>query len=89
MVIKQFKNKPVVVNAMVYDGTNFEDIVKFTKGKAKPHPLPEKFKNKSFMLETTDRTYAYVYIGDYVVEDECGKYYSAKPNVFLKKFEEI
>jgi len=85
-VIKKFRNKPVVIEALKWEA-NFENSVEMSE-----------FMGNKFRLDTMDfsklsidtpmREFT-VKEGDWVIKDVNGEFYSCKPDIFEKTYEEV
>ena len=83
MNIKKFVKKPIIVEAIQYNGGNSEDIIKFTKGKASMNStLP------ILSIETLEG-YMEVGEGDFVIKGVEGEFYPCKYNIFRKTYNEV
>lgn len=95
-MIKKYKKKPVVIEAIQWTGNNLKEVIEFT-GK---HPkFSEWFKSfeeyeeyvkkdgnilKIFTLEGTMGAS----IGDYIIRGVQGEHYPCKPDIFVATYEE-
>lgn len=96
-MIKRYKKKPVVIEAIQWTGSNLKEVLEFT-GK---HPkFSEWFKSfeeyeeyvkkdrnifKIFTLEGTMEAS----VGDYIIKGVQGEHYPCKPDIFVATYEEV
>ena len=92
MSVKKYRKKPVVIEAVQWDGINLEEIKRFVGdaliydiidtawevGKGKPHVLME--------IKTLEGNHACT-VGDYIIKGVAGEYYPCKPDVFKATYE--
>jgi hypothetical protein len=85
MNVKRWTKKPVTIEAIQYDGTNGDDIKRFTQGGCyldvtTPHtPL--------FMIRTLEGEHV-ASIGDFIIKGIKGEFYPCKPDIFAATYEE-
>lgn len=92
IMIKKFRKKPVVIEAVKWDGKNFDEIMKFM----------QEFHGNKFNYENAEEE-AYktgkLYIrtlegnmkaskGDFIIKGVSGEFYPCKPDIFEKTYEE-
>lgn len=87
-MIKKYKKKPVIIEACIWDGTNKEELISFSKGAV------------SFLqVQRSDGVVTHCYIktlegtmeadvGDYIICGVNGEFYPCKPDIFQKTYEE-
>ena len=79
----KFRKKPVVIEAVIYDGTNGNEIKKFTQGGCYTdvndpnHPL--------FMIRTLEGEHV-ASVGDYIIKGVKGEFYPCKPDIFAATY---
>lgn len=78
----KYKKKPVTVEAIKFDGYNFNDIEQFSKGKAFYNLL------EGFCIDTMEGEML-VREGDYIIKGVEGEFYLCKPDIFHKTYEEV
>lgn len=82
-MIKQYVKKPVVVEAVQWTGSNFDEIKEFCGND---------------VVENTGTKYSYLQIhtleggmtaskGDYIIKGVSGEFYPCKPDIFEKTYE--
>ena len=80
-MIKQYRKKPVVIEAIQFDGENHQDVSNFTGGQA--------FDMGSYShFQTSGKTLT-VNCGEYIVKGEDGKFTKCKPDIFEKTYEQV
>ena len=93
-MIMKYRKKPVVIEAVQWNGTNLSDIKEFVGdslvydiidtawqvGKGKPHVLM-KIKTLEGDMHVSE--------GDYIIKGLKGEFYPCKPDIFEKKYELI
>ncbi len=85
-----YKEKPVYLEALHFDGKNVQEVLKFTgktkldfiTGGNKPN-LPE------YALINTLEGIMKIYVGDWIIKNEKGNFYPCNPNTFKIKFEPV
>ena len=80
-MIKKYKKKPVIIEAIQWNGENLSEIDKFTQGKVKNH--------ESVLIIPTLEGDMYASIGDYIIKGVNGEFYPCKPDIFAKTYEEV
>lgn len=78
----KYRKKPVVVEAIQFDGINFYEVDQFAKGKT--------FCDLSvgFCIDTLEGEML-VSEGDYIIKGVEGEFYPCKPDIFHKTYEEV
>lgn len=78
----KYRKKPVVVEAIQFDGINFYEVEQFAKGKT--------FYDLSvgFCIDTLEGKML-VSEGDYIIKGVEGEFYPCKPDIFHKTYEEV
>lgn len=80
------RKKPVVVDAVLYDGTNFEEIWEFVDaGYVKHSMIP--YLNELIIKTLEGEINAS--IGDYIIKGIAGEFYPCKPDIFALTYEEV
>ena len=77
----KYKKKPVVIEAMQYTGNNYDKICDF---------IGEKLSNSKLsplIIETLEGNHISARIGDYIVKDAQGEFYTYKPDIFEQTYE--
>lgn len=92
-MIKKYKKRPVIVEAIKWTGNNLQEVIDFAgrHKSAKDWPMEEfeKVVNeqglKIFSLEGSMISE----IGDFIIKGIKGEIYSCKPDIFKKTYEEL
>ena len=80
-MIKKYKKKPVIIEAIQWNGENLSEIDKFTKNKVKSH--------ESVLIIPTLEEDMYTSLNDYIIKGVNGEFYPCKPDIFDKTYEEV
>lgn len=83
-VRRRFVKKPIVIEAMLWDGSNKEEVENFIE-------------NEELYLFTEPNTLKIntlegdmiVSVGDYIIKGVNGEFYPCKPDIFEKTYEEV
>lgn len=86
-MIKKYQLKDSTVAAVFYDGSNFDEIVHFTDGKAS-RPFFVERGVRCFTLDTKFGD-CRVYPGTYVVHIRGRLYMAVAPDVFTSRYDEV
>ena len=81
-MVKRYKTKPCEIEAMQWTGRNDKEILDFVKNK---HFVS--FDGDLYLITLEGEMKAS--IGDYIIRGLRGEFYPCKPDVFVKKYEEI
>ena len=81
-MIKRYKTKPCEIEAIQWTGRNDKQILDFVKN---THYIS--FDGDLFLITLEGEMKATV--GDYIIKGLRGEFYPCKPDVFVKKYEEI
>jgi hypothetical protein len=92
----QFRKKPVVIDAILYNGDNHQEVIDFTNGTAKYQAAvggdekgaghPQLYTRLT--IETLEGVYL-CSVGDYVIKGVKGEYYPCKPDIFEMTYEKV
>ncbi len=95
----KFRKKPVVIEAMQYDGSPESNraIIDFCRGSSTPAYMdkevrncsaehPEGFDYPCLRINTLEGSHT-VSIGDYVIRGVAGEHYPCKPEIFAATYE--
>lgn len=93
MSIKKYRKKPVVIEAVQWDGMNLSEIQKFAKGvtSATFHDEAWLLNECPVSVELTIRTLEgdmKASLGDYIIKGVQGEFYPCKPDIFEQTYEE-
>lgn len=80
----KFRKKPVVIEAVVYNGTNADDIKCFTQG-ACYIDMSDSARPR-FMIRTLEGEHV-ASVGDYIIKGIKGEFYPCKPDIFEATYE--
>lgn len=75
----RYIKKPVVIDAVKYNGTNVEEIVRFTNKTVK-------YDGETMEIETLEGTMK-ASVGDYIIKGVNGEFYPCKPDIFKKTYD--
>ena len=88
-MVRYYKKKPVVIEALQFTRNNWDEVVAFTDGKATNL-------NKSLILEDkylcnidTLEGVMTATEGDYIIKGVFGEFYPHKPDIFEQVYEEV
>ena len=93
---KKYRKKPVVIEAVQWNGANTEDVLEFTGKKARAGfnekaessgclPVIESLVMRIDTLEGTMTALP----GDFIIKGIRGEFYPCKPDIFKKTYEEV
>ena len=87
-MIKKYKKKPVIIEACIWDGTNKEELISFSKGAVSFLPVqrPDGVVIHCY-IKTLEGTME-ADVGDYIICGVNGEFYPCKPDIFQKTYEE-
>lgn len=77
----KFRKKPVIIDAVHWDGSNLKEVENFAKGKVL-------FKNGILLINTLEGTMAATE-GDYIIRGVDGEYYACKASIFAKTYDKV
>ena len=81
----KFRKKPVIINAIKWDGNNFREVARFCEGEAEfpnyglREPLELEIKTLEGVMSAQ--------IGDWIIKGVNGEFYPCKPDIFEKTYE--
>ena len=81
-MIKKYKKKPVVIEAVEFNGFNFGELEHFIGG---DYGKNEQGESVIATLEGALK----ISIGDYIIKGVKGEFYPCKPDIFKATYEEI
>jgi hypothetical protein len=88
----QYRKKPVVIEAVQWDGSNFNDIKDFANSKVRYHSYydhNEYFESKTTLTIKTLEGDMIASKGDYIIRGIQGEYYPCKESIFLETYEKV
>lgn len=80
--MKKYRKKPVVIEALQFDGENLEECLKFCYTAYKS-PVQD------FMVIQTLEGTMECRKGDYIIKGIKGEFYPCKPDIFERTYEEV
>ena len=83
--MKKFRKKPVVVDAVQYNGGNGAEIMEFTGA---TDELVEDFVNETISIHTLEGVMT-ARRGDWVIRGVKGEFYPCKPDIFEQTYEAV
>jgi hypothetical protein len=83
--VSYFRKKPVVIEAMIYDGTNADDIKRFTQGACYTNLNGASYR---FMIRTREGEHV-ASVGDYIIKGVKGEFYPCKPDIFAATYKPV
>lgn len=92
MAPKRYKTKPAEIEAVFFDGTNYEEITDWTGGKFNKLDPDDKTDDPELDAEVFDylhSTWVGVYAGQFIVKGTKGEFYPCDAEVFHNKYEEV
>ena len=78
---KKYRKKPVIIEAIQWNGENLSEIDEFTESKVKNH--------ESVLIIPTLEGDMYASLSDYIIKGVNGEFYPCKPDIFAKTYEEV
>lgn len=99
MTVKQYRKKPVVIEAMQYDGFNSKEIEKWAEESGLNRTVYEfDFEEQgagyppvlivALAIETLEGTMI-ANVGDWIIKGVAGEFCPYKPDIFEKTYEEV
>jgi|TARA_R110000851_G_scaffold298994_6_gene454806 hypothetical protein len=80
-MIKKFRKKPVVIEALYFDGNNYEECEKFIGKDNYDNTLSyPNIKTLEGVMEVSEK--------DYIIKGVKGEFYPCKPDIFKMTYEE-
>lgn len=86
MSVKQYRKKPVVIEALLWNGDNLRDVEEFF-GITNPAP-EDTYSNGKIPIDTLEGTMT-ASKGDYIIKGVQGEFYPCKPDIFESTYEEV
>jgi len=81
-MIKKYKKKPVVIEALQWTGDNLISIGLFTNGSLRGGQVSDLY------IKTLEGDHKAT-IGDYIIKGVRGEFYPCKEDIFLETYEEV
>ena len=82
-MIKKYKKKPVVIEALLFNGQNHSELVEFMNINAF-----DTFPDTPFPIETLEGIMM-ANKGDYIIKGVKGEFYPCKPDIFKETYDEV
>lgn len=79
--VKKYRKKPVVVEAIYYDGHNVNQVVAFMGPSYRGNPISDEL-----IVQTLEGALS-VDVGDYVIKGVRGECYPCQADIFLETYE--
>jgi hypothetical protein len=89
--IQSFRKKPVVIQAMQYDGTNSSEIIAWANGsinlKSFKYVDGVIASSYDYLVVSTLEGDMIINLDDWIIKGVVGEFYSCKPDIFAKTYE--
>jgi hypothetical protein len=92
MEIKRFRKRPVVIEAMQYNGNNGSLLRDWSYGEVIESPIAEPTetdKDGRYVQVKTLEGVMCGLVGDWIIKGVNGEFYPCKPDIFEKTYEEV
>lgn len=90
MTVQRFRKKPVEVEAIKWDGTNWNEICNFIPvphvAKGDEETLKREPSRMPILIETLEGTMR-AELGDWIIKGIQGEFYPCKPDIFEQTYE--
>jgi hypothetical protein len=84
-----YRKKPVVIEAVQYDGINSGEIAEFMNTPIRTKTSPEEGNpNGKITIETLEGDMT-ASVGDFIIKGIQGEFYPCKPDIFEKTYEQV
>ncbi len=83
-MVKKYRRKPIVIEAIQWTGDNTNEVLGFGKGKIKYR----RFIDEELYVKTLEGELR-ASKGDYIIKGVRGEFYPCKPDIFEKIYEEV
>lgn len=83
----KYRKLPVEIEAVKFTRDNFEEIKKFTNGKAYDFITERRINGKSYCSIKTLEGVHTATEGDFIIKEVHGEFYPCKPDIFKKTYE--
>ncbi len=86
----QYRKKPIVIEAIQYDGHNFNDIQEWSDGAVYDNFMPEPtdLRSPHLRIKTLEGVMT-ANVGDWVIKGVQGEFYPCKPDIFDATYERV
>lgn len=79
----KFRKKPVVIDAVKWDGSNLQEVLDFMQWRHASHD-----KHTGLIIHTLEGNHS-ASVGDYIIKGVAGEYYPCKPDIFKMTYEPV
>lgn len=93
--MNKYRKKPVVIEALKWEGDNAGQIALWADPNVKPHGLPKGWYIKSMLdggvglvIPTLEGDHTAT-VGDFIIRGVNGEFYPCKPDIFEKTYEPV
>ena len=86
-MIKRYIKKPVVIEAIQFDGWNFREVYQFMSDE--PLMFTQDFRKEEYILIDTLEGVMKAKVGDYIIKGVHGEFYPCKPDIFEATYEPV
>lgn len=80
----QFKKKPVVIEAVQWTGKNVAEMNNFAAGHIHGAVMPDSY----FTIGTLEGTHT-ASVGDWIIKEVAGEFYTCKPDIFQRTYDPV
>jgi len=87
-MIRKYRKKPVVIEALAYDGANHDQINDFTGGQSLPPVTSDDNFGTPLIIPTLEGDH-YAQPGDLIIKGVAGEFYPCKPEIFAETYEPV
>lgn len=84
----KYRKKPVVVEAVQWDGNNDEAIKAFVGDMCEITRIKSPFIPPDLIIHTLEGDH-HALVNDYIIKGVHGEFYPCKPEIFAKTYEEV
>lgn len=84
--MKKYKKKPVIIEAIQFNGWNFGEIYDWMRG-ASNGIYPSMYE-ETMVIKTLEGDMT-ASVGDYIIKGVNGEFYPCKPDIFEQTYEEV
>lgn len=87
--MKQYRKKPVVIEAVQFNGSNLDQLINFSNGLIESQITERRINGENYVIIPTLEGEMKANEGDYIIKGVQGEFYPCKPDVFEKTYEEV
>jgi hypothetical protein len=84
----KYRKKPVVIEAIQWDGTNYQEVCDFVRERLVFEYTSSPPSERVLVIETLEGTMR-AQAGDFIIRGVNGEYYPCKPDIFEKTYEPV